>query len=229
MIYTTGCSCTSLPLSLHLPPLHPHPHHSNPSRSQSPQPPAAHPLTHTLSAQHLPNTRRLSTTEPSVTLEFGGSRGALSLGHVTFATKARRESLGMGSWVRKTSLFSGSLSRKFRASDGEEYRWVYRGVEGHEWTVRICISFLFPSPSPPFLSPSSFTVPVLNASTNVLWHTQLLTAQSTQIAHYTLKHPSKPAYGTSGNVLVVCEARGGIVVEVLASLIVMRCIAAYNL
>lgn len=30
-----------------------------------------------------------------------------------------------------------SLSRKFRASDGEEYRWVYRGVEGHEWTVSV--------------------------------------------------------------------------------------------
>ncbi|KAI0765566.1 hypothetical protein BC629DRAFT_1703953 [Irpex lacteus] len=177
---------------------------SPPSSPTSPSSsPASQPLTITISStprrssplSHPPNTRRLSsyaqTTEPSVTLEFGGSRGALSLGSVTFSTKARRESLGMGSWVRRMSLFSGSLSRKFRASDGEEYRWVYRGVEGHEWT--------------------------------------LLTAQSTQIAHYTLKRPSKPAYGTSGNVLAVCEAYGGIVVEVLASLIVMRCIAAYNL
>ncbi|KAI0765561.1 hypothetical protein BC629DRAFT_1293484 [Irpex lacteus] len=175
--------------------------HVSSSSPSSPSSPSPQPLTITISStprrssphshSHPPNTRRLSTSEPSVTLEFGGSRGALSLGSVTFSMKGRKESLGMGTWLRRTSLFSGSLSRKFRASDGEEYRWVYRGVEGHEWT--------------------------------------LLTAQSTPIAHYTLKHPSKPAYGTSGNVLVVCEAYGNIAIEVLASLIVMRCIAAYNL
>lgn len=28
-----------------------------------------------------------------------------------------------------------SLSRKFTGSNGEDYRWIYRGVKEHEWLV----------------------------------------------------------------------------------------------
>lgn len=33
-----------------------------------------------------------------------------------------------------------SLSRKFRASDGREYRWQHQSIDGHEWTVRMSVA-----------------------------------------------------------------------------------------
>ncbi|KAI0637507.1 hypothetical protein C8Q77DRAFT_370766 [Trametes polyzona] len=69
--------------------------------------------------------------EPSVILEFGPN-GAL--GTISFVGSS--VSMPMGQYLRKTSLFAGSrsLSRKFTGSNGEEYRWIYRGVKEHEWS-----------------------------------------------------------------------------------------------
>ncbi|KZT02127.1 uncharacterized protein LAESUDRAFT_730487, partial [Laetiporus sulphureus 93-53] len=44
----------------------------------------------------------------------------------------------MGQYLKKTSMFGGSLSRKFRVSDGQEYRWMYRSSSEHEWCVLDC-------------------------------------------------------------------------------------------
>ncbi|THH02232.1 hypothetical protein EW026_g632 [Hermanssonia centrifuga] len=138
--------------------------------------------------------------EPAIVLEFG-PRGAL--GNATFigpsvgkdgkekSTGVTTETIFMGHWLKKTGMFSGSLSRKFRASDGEEYRWMHQGAEGQEWT--------------------------------------LVDSRDYLIAHYNLKPQSKPAYTTSGNVLTIHEAFGHLSVEILASLTIMRHIAAHNL
>ncbi|RDX48508.1 hypothetical protein K466DRAFT_308161 [Polyporus arcularius HHB13444] len=67
--------------------------------------------------------------EPAVVLEFGPN-GAL--GTVSFVQSG--VSMPMGQYLRKTSMFAGSLSRKFAAANGEEYRWIHRAVKGHEWS-----------------------------------------------------------------------------------------------
>jgi hypothetical protein len=79
------------------------------------------------------------TTPPAATLSFGPRD---SLGTVSFGTVPANGgggaamAMAMGQYLKKTSLFGGSLSRKFVGSDGREYRWNYRSVEGQEWTVR---------------------------------------------------------------------------------------------
>ena len=72
---------------------------------------------------------------PSIVLEFG--RGG-TLGSVAFTVHGKTSRVPMGQWLRKTGMFSGSLSRKFVASSGHEFRWMHRGYSGHEWTVRLC-------------------------------------------------------------------------------------------
>ncbi|KAI0640614.1 hypothetical protein C8Q79DRAFT_930518 [Trametes meyenii] len=67
--------------------------------------------------------------EPSVILEFGPNG---SLGTISFVGSS--VSLPMSQYLRKTSMFAGPLSRKFTGSNGEEYRWIYRGVKEHEWS-----------------------------------------------------------------------------------------------
>ncbi|KAJ7618587.1 hypothetical protein FB45DRAFT_1033788 [Roridomyces roridus] len=57
-----------------------------------------------------------------------------SLGTVSFTQPAGTLTIPMGSYLRRTSLFGRSLSRKFICSDGREYKWSYRSVEGQEWT-----------------------------------------------------------------------------------------------
>jgi len=68
---------------------------------------------------------------PSVILEFGLDE---SLGNISFKRPDASATIPMSRYLRKTSLFGGSLSRKFTASDGREYRWSYRTVEGQEWS-----------------------------------------------------------------------------------------------
>jgi len=91
--------------------------------------------------------------QPSVILEFAeGATGGL--GNVNFFyPPAPSLSIPMSRYLRKTTFFGGygccspvwilpelmyhrSLSRKFRASDGREYRWEHRSPDGHEWSVR---------------------------------------------------------------------------------------------
>ncbi|KIJ13894.1 hypothetical protein PAXINDRAFT_80156 [Paxillus involutus ATCC 200175] len=73
---------------------------------------------------------------PSVVLEFGGP--SLGLGTIHFLQPpAASISIPINNYLRKTALFGGSLSRKFRASDGQEYRWQHKSIDGHEWS---CLS-----------------------------------------------------------------------------------------
>ncbi|KAL4061665.1 hypothetical protein V8B97DRAFT_1850855, partial [Scleroderma yunnanense] len=73
--------------------------------------------------------------QPSILLEFGEAH--LGLGTIHFTQSTSPLSIPMNNYLRKTMFFGGSLSRKFRASDGREYRWQYQSVDGHEWT---CLS-----------------------------------------------------------------------------------------
>ncbi|GBE78870.1 hypothetical protein BKA93DRAFT_830378 [Sparassis latifolia] len=129
---------------------------------------------------------RPTQREPAIVLEFG-PQGALW--RISFTGSSI--SMPMGQYLKKTSMFGGSLSRKFRGSDGEEYKWTYKSVQDQEWT---CVD-----------------------SRNYL------------VAHYDLKPPEKPAYRTSGNILTIYEAYADLSVEILASLTIMRHIAANNL
>ncbi|KAH7903394.1 hypothetical protein BJ138DRAFT_154195 [Hygrophoropsis aurantiaca] len=79
------------------------------------------------------DTRHLDR-HPSVILEFGTGPGG-GLGTVHFVRPpAASLSIPMARYLRKTALFGGSLYRKFTGSDGQEYRWLYKSIEGHEWT-----------------------------------------------------------------------------------------------
>ncbi|KAJ6506324.1 hypothetical protein C8R47DRAFT_1037475 [Mycena vitilis] len=89
---------------------------------------------------------------PAAVLEFGADGG---LGSVSFAQPAHGVqggggtlTLPMARYLRKTSLFGRSLSRKFMCSDGREYKWVHRGVEGQEWT---CTPATVPDPAQNYL------------------------------------------------------------------------------
>jgi len=81
--------------------------------------------------------RRHFYREPVIVLDFG-PRGAL--GTIRF-TKGS-VSIPMHQYLRKVSLFSGSLFRKFMASDGKEYRWGHHMVADHEWTCLNADNFL---------------------------------------------------------------------------------------
>ncbi|KAF7300896.1 hypothetical protein MKEN_01315900 [Mycena kentingensis (nom. inval.)] len=60
---------------------------------------------------------------PAAVLEFAVDGG---LGNVSFAPTPSSKGmvLPMARYLRKTSLFGRSLSRKFGCSDGREYKWV---------------------------------------------------------------------------------------------------------
>ena len=45
--------------------------------------------------------------------------------------------------MRRPNKSNSSLSRKFTASNGEDYRWIYRGVKEHEWLVSQAIVVIF--------------------------------------------------------------------------------------
>lgn len=83
--------------------------------------------------------------ELAVMLQFGprGALGSANFLNLPSGTErgekgldvVARETMQMGQWLKKTSIFGGTLSRKFKASNGEEYRWMYRSVESQEWSV----------------------------------------------------------------------------------------------
>jgi len=81
--------------------------------------------------------RRHFYREPVIVLDFG-PRGAL--GTVRFTKSSI--SIPMHQYLRKVSLFSGSLFRKFTASDGNEYKWGHHMVAEHEWTCLNVDNFL---------------------------------------------------------------------------------------
>ncbi|KAJ7277544.1 hypothetical protein C8J57DRAFT_1309566 [Mycena rebaudengoi] len=65
-----------------------------------------------------------------------------SLGNISFMQPQGTLTLPMVRYLRKTSLFGRSLSRKFMCSDGREYKWSHRGAEGHEWTCTNADNYL---------------------------------------------------------------------------------------
>jgi len=69
--------------------------------------------------------------QPIAMLDFAPDE---SLGNVTFVQQRNNLVIPMNRYLRKTSLFGGSLLRKFMASDGREYKWGYRVIEGQEWS-----------------------------------------------------------------------------------------------
>jgi len=72
--------------------------------------------------------------QPAVVLEFGANG---TLGNIHYLQPPATFSLPMHQYLRKTTIFAGSLSRKFKGLDGKDYRWSYRSIEGQEWS---CIS-----------------------------------------------------------------------------------------
>ncbi|KAK2465848.1 hypothetical protein APHAL10511_001489 [Amanita phalloides] len=70
--------------------------------------------------------------EPDVVLEFNANQ---SLGQITYGTELYKCTFPMSRYLKKTSFFGGSsLIRKFVGSDGNEYKWSHRSVQGQEWT-----------------------------------------------------------------------------------------------
>ncbi|KAI6033437.1 hypothetical protein BKA83DRAFT_4176927 [Pisolithus microcarpus] len=84
------------------------------------------------------STRRKDTRHlerhPSVVLEFSETRPGL--GTIRFTqSPSSNISIPMHTYLRKTTFFGGSLSRKFKASDGREFKWQHKSIDGHEWAV----------------------------------------------------------------------------------------------
>ncbi|KJA23392.1 hypothetical protein HYPSUDRAFT_201414 [Hypholoma sublateritium FD-334 SS-4] len=65
---------------------------------------------------------------PAITLKFG-SRHAL--GTITFRGYPPKD---MAQYISQVNDVAGPTLRRFFASDGREYRWGWRKVEGEEWT-----------------------------------------------------------------------------------------------
>jgi len=77
--------------------------------------------------------------EPSVIMEFGAKN---ALGVITFLQPPATLSVPMNRYLRKINLFGSSLSRKFMASDGQEYKWLYRSIQGQEWSCMTSNDYL---------------------------------------------------------------------------------------
>ncbi|KAI0731622.1 hypothetical protein C8Q72DRAFT_213201 [Fomitopsis betulina] len=123
---------------------------------------------------------------PLACLEFGPNH---ALGTVKIA---HGETVSMAQYLAKAGGIGGHKTRKFRASDGQEYRWTHQRKGDEEWSC-----------------------------TN---------ASGYHVASYCLKSPDEPKYAaSSGCVLTIEESYSNIVGELLASLIIMRHIAKYNL
>lgn len=81
------------------------------------------------------DTRHLER-RPSIVLEFGQPR--FGLGTIRFMQPSSIVSIPMNNYLKRTGFFGGStLSRKFKASDGRDYRWQHKTTDDHEWT---CLS-----------------------------------------------------------------------------------------
>ncbi|KAG2014301.1 hypothetical protein CC2G_011131 [Coprinopsis cinerea AmutBmut pab1-1] len=78
------------------------------------------------------NAQAVQRATPTVSLDFMPDE---SLGTITFSKY--RMSVPMSQYLRKLSFFGPSLCRKFVASDGREYKWSYRALDDHEWTVSL--------------------------------------------------------------------------------------------
>ncbi|KAF9530890.1 hypothetical protein CPB83DRAFT_849820 [Crepidotus variabilis] len=129
-----------------------------------------------------------SNSNPLIQLDFASDE---HLGTISFFKAPYQSALSMSQYLKKTSFFGSSLSRKFVASDGREYRWGYRLSPGQEWTCT--------------------------------------TSDNQLVAHYDLRPPNMRYFDASGNNLVIYESYAHIAPELVASCLIMRHIALYNL
>ncbi|KAF9456047.1 hypothetical protein BDZ94DRAFT_1178601 [Collybia nuda] len=131
-------------------------------------------------------TNGYGASRPLLALEFGPHN---KLGTITFGVDS---SMDMRKYLSKISSLRSSKSRKFIASDNQEYRWGWRVKDDQEWTC-----------------------------TN---------SHGCLIAYYNLKTPGEPEYvDSSGCMLTVEQQYGHLAPEMLASLMIMRHISAYDL
>ncbi|KAI9571190.1 hypothetical protein HD554DRAFT_2017535 [Boletus coccyginus] len=125
------------------------------------------------------------SSNPLIALAFGANN---SLGTITIRSGAP---VPMDQYLAKLSPLGSSRTRKFIGSDGQEYRWSWRSIKGHEWTCTNKSQYL--------------------------------------VAFYSLKVAGEPDYlGSSGCMLTIDEAYPHLAAEVLASLTIMRHIAAHG-
>ncbi|KAH7888275.1 hypothetical protein F5I97DRAFT_978443 [Phlebopus sp. FC_14] len=116
------------------------------------------------------DTRHLER-RPSVVLEFAGP--SLGLGTIHFVQPpASSLSIPMNNYLKKTGLFGSSLSRKFRASDGREYRWQHKTADGHEWSClsedgHVVAHYDLRPPGVPAYSVSGNTLTIYEAFSNL--------------------------------------------------------------
>ncbi|KZT04123.1 uncharacterized protein LAESUDRAFT_728320 [Laetiporus sulphureus 93-53] len=123
---------------------------------------------------------------PVACLDFGANN---ALGTVKIGDK---DNVSMSVYLSKVGSFGSAKTRKFIASDGQEYRWTHKPGDDAEWTC---------------------------TNTN-----------GYHVASYSLKPAGEPQYpSSSGCMLTVEEQYPHLVAELLASLLIMRHIAKYNL
>ncbi|EPQ56858.1 hypothetical protein GLOTRDRAFT_38358 [Gloeophyllum trabeum ATCC 11539] len=124
--------------------------------------------------------------KPCAVLDFGPNN---TLGTVAIGSGCH---IPMTRYLTKVSPLGSSRTRKFIASDGQEYRWNWRARDNCEWVCQ--------------------------------------NGKNYMVACYNLKLPEEPPYsGSSGCMLTIEEAYCHLAVEFLASLMIMRYIAAYDL
>ncbi|PPQ98225.1 hypothetical protein CVT26_003396 [Gymnopilus dilepis] len=114
-----------------------------------------------------------------------------TLGTISFFKAPYQGTIPMSRYLKKTAFFGPSLSRKFTASDGREYKWSFRMFAGQEWS--------------------------------------LTTMDNALVAHYDLKPPNVRTYDVTGSNLIIYEPYSHLVPEILASFLIMRHIAQFNL
>jgi len=126
--------------------------------------------------------------DPIIHLNFQADE---NLGTVSFFKPPFTGSIPMAQYLKKTSFFGKSSSRKFIGSDGREYKWGYKTLTGQEWSCT--------------------------------------TMENALVAHYDLKPSNVRTYDVSGNNLIVYESFAHMCAEILASFLIMRHIAQFNL
>lgn len=77
--------------------------------------------------------------EPIAVLDFAPDN---SLGSISYPELPTKFTMPMNRYLRKMSLFGGSRLRKFVGSDGREYKWGYRVIEGQEWSCTTMDNYL---------------------------------------------------------------------------------------
>ncbi|KAI0734854.1 hypothetical protein C8Q72DRAFT_328807 [Fomitopsis betulina] len=100
-----------------------------PPGSSTDGPPAALMIYNVGRRSSSPRDNRPIQREPAVVLEFGQNA---TLGRISFVGTST--AVPMNQYLKKTSLFGGSLVRKFCASNGEEYKWTYKSNSDQAWS-----------------------------------------------------------------------------------------------